>query len=117
MKKLTQKEINLINKVLDELQSFCFNTTNLIDDLSTNESEEEQMKCQEYIINQLKTITNNMTTSEKAVEVLKTKYNIQAECYDNKVYLAVWNDDLSDTIDVEASKEQVEDWASEYEEK
>ena len=73
MKKLTHKEINLINKVLDELQSFCFNTTNLIDDLSTNESEEEQIKCQEYIINQLKTITNNMTTSEKAVDVSPNK--------------------------------------------
>ena len=58
-----------------------------------------------------------MTTSEKAVEVLKTKYGIDARIYEDNVYLAVWNDDLSDTIDVEASKGQVEDWASEYEEK
>tara|TARA_R100001510_G_C7608490_1_gene172801 strand:+ start:241 stop:447 length:207 start_codon:yes stop_codon:yes gene_type:complete len=55
-----------------------------------------------------------MTNSDKAVEILKTKYNVQAECYDNKVYLSVWNDDLSDTIDVEVSKEQVEDWALEH---
>tara|TARA_R100001443_G_C3273629_1_gene158619 strand:- start:163 stop:477 length:315 start_codon:yes stop_codon:yes gene_type:complete len=55
-----------------------------------------------------------MTTSEKAVDVLKTKYGIDARIYEDNVYLAVWNDDLSDTIDVEASKGQVEDWASEY---
>ncbi len=55
-----------------------------------------------------------MTTSEKAVEVLKTKYGIDARIYEDNVYLAVWNDDLSDTIDVEASKGQVKDWASEY---
>lgn len=55
-----------------------------------------------------------MTTSEKAVEVLKTKYGIDARIYDNKVYLAVWNDALSDTIDAEASSKQVLEWASEY---
>jgi hypothetical protein len=55
-----------------------------------------------------------MTTSEKAVEVLKSKYGIDARVYDNKVYLAVWNDNLSDTIDVEVSKGQVEDWALEH---
>ena len=58
-----------------------------------------------------------MTTSEKAVEVLKNEYGIDARIYEDNVYLAVWNDELSDTIDVEASKEQVEDWAAEYEEK
>lgn len=56
-----------------------------------------------------------MTTSEKAVDVLKAKYGIDARMYDNNVYLAVWNDSLSDTIDVKVSKGQVEDWASEYE--
>ncbi len=51
---------------------------------------------------------------EKAVEVLKTKYGIDARIYGENVYLSVWNDDLSDTIDVEASKGQVEDWAFEH---
>ena len=55
-----------------------------------------------------------MKVVNKAVEVLKSKYGIDARIYDNKVYLAVWNDDLSDTIDVEASKGQVEDWALEH---
>ena len=55
-----------------------------------------------------------MTTSEKAVEVLQSKYGIDARIYEDNVYLAVWNDDLSDTIDVEASKRQVEDWALEH---
>ena len=57
-----------------------------------------------------------MTTSEKAVDVLKNEYGIDARIYEDNVYLAVWNDELSDTIDVEVSKGQVEDWATEYEE-
>lgn len=55
-----------------------------------------------------------MKLVNKAVEVLKSKYGIDARIYDNKVYLAVWNDNLSDTIDVEASNNQVKEWASEY---
>ena len=55
-----------------------------------------------------------MTTSEKAVEVLKTKYGIDARIYEDNVYLSVWNDELSDTIDAEASSKQVLEWASEY---
>jgi len=55
-----------------------------------------------------------MKAVNKAVEVLKSKYGIDARIYDNKVYLAVWNDNLSDTIDVEVSNNQVKDWASEY---
>ena len=55
-----------------------------------------------------------MTTSEKAVDVLKTKYGIDARIYEDNVYLSVWNDKLSDTIDAEASSKQVLEWASEY---
>ncbi len=55
-----------------------------------------------------------MKVVNKAVEVLKSKYGIDARIYDNKVYLAVWNDNLSDTIDVEVSSKQVLEWASEY---
>ena len=55
-----------------------------------------------------------MTTNQKAVEVLKSKYGIDARIYDNKVYLAVWNDALCDTIVAEASSKQVLEWASEY---
>ena len=56
-----------------------------------------------------------MTTSEKALEVLQTKYGIDGRIHDDKLYLAVWNDELSDTIDVQASNSQVERWASESE--
>jgi len=54
--KYTKSEIHLINKVLEELQSFCFNTTNLIDDVSYREAEcpADQEVCREYIINLLK---------------------------------------------------------------
>ena len=52
--KYTKGEINLINKVLEELQSFCFNTTNLIDDLSDFENAKEIKNCEEYITNLLK---------------------------------------------------------------
>ena len=55
-----------------------------------------------------------MTTSEKAVEVLKSKYGIDARIYKDNVYLSVWNDELSDTIDAEVSSKQVLEWASEY---
>ena len=59
--------------------------------------------------------THTMTKSEKAVEVLKTKYGIDARIHEDNVYLSVWNNELSDTIDAEVSKGQVEDWALEYE--
>ena len=55
-----------------------------------------------------------MKSVEKAVEVLKSKYGIDARIYEDNVYLSVWNDDLSDTIDAEASSKQVLEWASEY---
>ena len=40
----------LINKAITEIQSFCFNTTNLIDDLSTNETEREKEKAENFLI-------------------------------------------------------------------
>ena len=55
-----------------------------------------------------------MKVVNKAVEVLKSKYGIDARIYEDNVYLSVWNDDLSDTIDAEASSKQVLEWASEY---
>ena len=54
-----------------------------------------------------------MTTSEKAVEVLQSKYGIDARIYENNLYLAVWNDELSDTIDVQVSDEQIQEWIKE----
>ena len=58
--------------------------------------------------------THTMTTSEKALEVLQNKYGMDARIHDDNLYLAVWNNELSDTIDVEVSQDQVRDWASEY---
>tara|TARA_R100000773_G_scaffold44487_2_gene45829 strand:- start:1006 stop:1194 length:189 start_codon:yes stop_codon:yes gene_type:complete len=56
-----------------------------------------------------------MTTNElKAIDVLKTNYGIDAKYINNKVYVVVWNDAQTNTIDVEVSKEQVEKWAYEY---
>ena len=55
-----------------------------------------------------------MKLVEKAVEVLKTKYGKDARVYESNLYLSVWNNELSDTIDVEVSQDQVRDWASEY---
>ena len=45
------KENKLFNKVIMELRSFCFNTTNLIDDLSTDETELEKDIVENAIIN------------------------------------------------------------------
>ena len=55
-----------------------------------------------------------MKIVEKALEVLQNKYGMDARVHKNKLYLSVWNKELSDTIDVEISKHQVRDWASEY---
>lgn len=56
-----------------------------------------------------------MTTNElKAIDVLKTNYGIDAKYINNKVYVVVWNDAQTNTIDVEVSKDQVEKWAYEY---
>lgn len=55
-----------------------------------------------------------MKAIDKAVEVLKTKYGIDARIYEDNVYLSVWNNELSDTIDAEVSSKQVLEWASEY---
>ena len=55
-----------------------------------------------------------MKIVEKAVEVLNTKYGMDARVHESNLYLSVWNNELSDTIDVEVSQDQVLDWASEY---
>jgi len=54
-----------------------------------------------------------MTILERAVEMLQTKYGIDARIYENNLYLAVWNDELSDTIDVQVSDEQIQEWIKE----
>ena len=54
-----------------------------------------------------------MTILERAVEILQTKYGIDARIYENNLYLAVWNDELSDTIDVQVSDEQIQEWVKE----
>ena len=51
-----------------------------------------------------------MTILERAVEILQTKYGIDARIYENNLYLSVWNDELSDTIDVQVSDEQIQEW-------
>jgi hypothetical protein len=63
-------------------------------------------------------VTNNfkttiMTILERAVEILQTKYGIDARIYENNLYLSVWNDELSDTIDVQVSDEQIQEWVKE----
>lgn len=54
-----------------------------------------------------------MTTSEKAVEVLKTNYGVDARIYEDNVFISHWNTELSDTIDIEISKDQIKDLAEE----
>tara|TARA_R110000824_G_scaffold65732_4_gene171047 strand:+ start:575 stop:763 length:189 start_codon:yes stop_codon:yes gene_type:complete len=56
--KETQKK--LFNKVINEIQSFVFNTTNLIDDLSTTETAREKEKVE----NKLLTILRKETINE-----------------------------------------------------
>ena len=51
--------------------------------------------------------THTMKLVDKAVEVLKTKYGMDARVHESNLYLSVWNNDLSDTIDIEVSQDQV----------
>ena len=48
----------LFNKVLKEIQNYVFNTTNLIDDLRTTETEKEVKEVENKILILLKTINN-----------------------------------------------------------
>ena len=48
----------LFNKVLKEIQNYVFNTTNLIDDLRTTETEKEVEEVENKILILLKTINN-----------------------------------------------------------
>ena len=55
--KETQKK--LFNKVINEIQSFVFNTTNLIDDLSTTETAREKEKVENKLLTILRKETIN----------------------------------------------------------
>jgi len=55
-----------------------------------------------------------MNTIKKAEEVLKTKYGIDCRVFNNKLYVSAWNDDLSDSIDIEVSINQIEDLGKQY---
>tara|TARA_R110000803_G_scaffold7715_2_gene24842 strand:+ start:562 stop:942 length:381 start_codon:yes stop_codon:yes gene_type:complete len=55
-----------------------------------------------------------MKTIDKAVCVLKNKYSTDSTIIHGNLYISLWNNDLSDTIDVEVSQDQVRDWANEY---
>ena len=55
-----------------------------------------------------------MKLVEKALEVLQKKYGIDGRAFEDELYLSVWNNELSDTIDVQVSKAQVEIYANEY---
>ena len=49
----------LLNKVLEEIRSFAFNTTNLVDDLSTTETAREKEKVENTLLIILKNKINN----------------------------------------------------------
>ena len=55
-KETREAQKKLFNKVIEEVQSYIFNTTNLIDDLSTTETKEEIEKVENKIIMLLKKI-------------------------------------------------------------
>tara|TARA_R110000823_G_scaffold269968_1_gene389649 strand:+ start:500 stop:682 length:183 start_codon:yes stop_codon:yes gene_type:complete len=55
-----------------------------------------------------------MNTINKAQEVFKTKYGIDCRVYKNKLYISAWNNDLSDTVDIEVSVHQIEYLSKQY---
>jgi len=54
---MNENEKKLFNKVVRELQSFTFNTTNLVDDLSKSENEREKERVENAITVLLRTLT------------------------------------------------------------
>tara|TARA_R110000822_G_scaffold304416_1_gene429572 strand:- start:603 stop:929 length:327 start_codon:yes stop_codon:yes gene_type:complete len=69
--KETEAQKKLFNKVIKEIQSYVFNTTNLIDDLRTTETEKEVKEVENKIIILLKTM--NTTKKDKQVEIDREK--------------------------------------------
>ena len=59
---MTKRERKLYNKVINEIQSFVFNTTNLVDDLSTNETPKEK-----------ETVESELNSWFRIIQLLKLK--------------------------------------------
>ena len=47
------------------------------------------------------------TQLQKISDYINITYNLNTGVYEKSIYVSVWNKDLSDTYDVEMSKEQI----------
>ena len=62
----------------------------------------------------MKQLLNNLDTYTRALKVLKNNYNINCCLSGNKIFITTWNQSLSDSYDLELSKEQIQKLAKEY---
>ena len=54
-----------------------------------------------------------LTQLQKISDYINITYNLNTGVYEKSIYVSVWNKDLSDTYDIEMSKEQIEDFNKE----
>jgi uncharacterized protein YfkK (UPF0435 family) len=55
-----------------------------------------------------------LTQLQKISDYINITYNLNTGVYENSIYVSVWNQSLTDTYDIEMSKEQIEDFNKEF---
>ena len=55
----------------------------------------------------------NTTQLERTSQYINNNYNLNTGVYEKSIYVSVWNNELSDTYDIEMSKEQTEEFYNE----
>ena len=54
------------------------------------------------------------TQLQKISDYINITYDLNTGVYENSIYVSVWNQSLTDTYDIEMSKEQIEDFHKEF---
>ena len=54
------------------------------------------------------------TQLQKISDYINITYNLNTGVYENSIYVSVWNQSLTDTYDIEMSKEQIDDFNKEF---
>jgi len=91
MKTKENKTKLLFDKVVNEISSFCFNTTNLIDDLSIDETEEEKEMVEKQIINMLSNTRTQECKEQIQQDLITYLEGMDSEILDNICKIVVDN--------------------------
>jgi len=55
-----------------------------------------------------------LTQLKKISDYINTTYNLNTGVYEKSIYVSIWDNDLSNTYDIEMSKEQIKDFKKEF---